>query len=65
MKDRQIDDFLTTTEHEQSQHSVHKCPVCNGFGTLSYGKKICHACNGSGIIIINEGTGEPINSINR
>lgn len=30
-----------------------KCPVCNGFGTLSFGKKQCHACKGKGYIIIN------------
>lgn len=30
-----------------------KCPVCNGFGTLAFGKKQCHACKGRGYIIIN------------
>jgi DnaJ-class molecular chaperone len=30
-----------------------KCVVCNGFGTLSFGKKLCHACKGKGYIIIN------------
>lgn len=29
-----------------------KCPVCNGFGTLQYGKKICHACKGKGYILV-------------
>ena len=29
-----------------------KCPVCGGFGTLSYGTKVCHACNGKGFIIV-------------
>ena len=31
-----------------------KCPLCNGFGTLKYGAKICQACNGKGIVIINQ-----------
>ncbi len=36
------------------------CPVCNGFGTLSYGKKKCHACNGRGFVVINNETGMPV-----
>lgn len=27
-----------------------KCPVCNGFGSLQYGKRVCHACGGTGIV---------------
>ena len=27
-----------------------KCPVCNGWGTVSYAKKICHACGGTGVV---------------
>ena len=29
-----------------------RCPVCNGFGTLNYGKKQCQACEGRGYILI-------------
>jgi DnaJ-class molecular chaperone len=29
-----------------------KCPVCNGFGTVKFGQKICQACNGKGYILI-------------
>jgi len=29
-----------------------KCPVCSGFGTLKYGEKVCHACNGKGYVVI-------------
>ncbi len=29
-----------------------KCPVCNGFGTLSFGKKICHVCKGRCYLLI-------------
>lgn len=26
-----------------------KCVVCNGFGTVNWGKAKCHACDGRGI----------------
>jgi DnaJ-class molecular chaperone len=29
-----------------------KCVVCNGFGTVNYGKKECHACQGRGYILV-------------
>lgn len=45
---------------EDSRYSIHKCEVCNGFGTLSYGKKTCHACNGKGYVVIDEETGMPV-----
>jgi DnaJ-class molecular chaperone len=35
-----------------------KCPVCNGFGSLQYGKKVCHACNGKGYVVIDNEEGE-------
>lgn len=31
-----------------------KCPVCGGFGTLQYGKKICHGCGGKGFIVVSQ-----------
>ena len=52
MEDRQIE--------ENSKYSIHKCGVCNGFGTLSYGKIVCHACTGKGYIVINENSGMPV-----
>lgn len=30
-----------------------KCVVCNGFGTLKFGKIKCHACKGRGYILVN------------
>lgn len=30
-----------------------KCPVCNGFGTISFKKVTCHACKGKGYVVIN------------
>jgi len=29
-----------------------KCPVCNGFGSVNWGKAICHACKGKGYILV-------------
>ena len=29
-----------------------KCVVCNGFGTVNWGKAQCHACNGRGYILV-------------
>lgn len=29
-----------------------KCPVCNGFGTLKFGKSQCHACEGKGYVLV-------------
>lgn len=29
-----------------------KCPVCNGFTTVNWGKALCKACNGKGYILV-------------
>lgn len=29
-----------------------KCAVCNGFGSVNWGKAICHACKGAGYILV-------------
>jgi len=29
-----------------------KCVVCNGFGTVNWGKATCHACKGCGYILV-------------
>lgn len=29
-----------------------KCPVCNGWGTVSFKQVLCHACEGKGFILI-------------
>jgi len=29
-----------------------RCPVCNGFGTLNWGKIQCQACHGRGYILV-------------
>ena len=44
----------------KSNFVAQQCPVCNGFGTLKYGAKICQACKGLCYIVINNETGEPV-----
>jgi Zn finger protein HypA/HybF involved in hydrogenase expression len=34
-----------------------KCPNCNGYLTVSYGKRICPVCRGTGIVIVDQDTG--------
>lgn len=42
------------TEVKNPQKIPFKCVVCNGFGTLKYGEKVCQACDGKGYIIVNQ-----------
>ena len=58
MNDRLIDNPQTPS----NKFSVVKCVVCNSFGSLSYGRKICHACKGKGYIVINNKTGMSVES---
>lgn len=44
---------------ENIKYHSERCPVCNGFGTLKYGTKICQACRGKGYILVpNEVEGQ-------
>jgi len=45
---------------EDTKFSLHQCVVCNGFGTLKYGAKMCQACKGRGYVVINNETGGPV-----
>lgn len=57
-----IEDTRDTFPHRIPIYIAQKCPVCNGFGSVNYGKMICHACKGKGYILVpnfSEG-GEPI-----
>lgn len=38
---------------ESSGFVALKCPVCNGFGTVSFKRITCHACSGKGYVVIN------------
>lgn len=39
-------------KHVSPAYIAQKCPVCNGFGTLKYGTKICQGCSGKGYVLI-------------
>jgi len=30
-----------------------RCPVCSGFGTVNWGKKKCHGCEGKGYVLVD------------
>lgn len=36
----------------QPKSIAQKCPVCNGWGTVSFKQVACHACYGRGYILI-------------
>ncbi len=44
-------------DNSKQKYSILRCVVCNGFGTLKYGGKICQGCNGKGFVVINNDTG--------
>lgn len=38
-----------------------RCVVCNGFGTVKFGSKICQGCGGKGYVLVpnsEEGDGD-------
>lgn len=42
----------------EAKYIPFKCPVCNGFRTVSFQKIPCDACKAKGFILINQETGE-------
>ncbi|MFA6359048.1 MAG: hypothetical protein WCY09_10420 [Candidatus Omnitrophota bacterium] len=48
-------DEINTTK---TKFTPHRCVNCNGWGTVTYKKLKCHTCNGTGVVIINQETGE-------
>jgi len=34
------------------EYFAQKCPVCNGWGTVSFKHVTCHACSGKGFVLI-------------
>ncbi|MDO8658155.1 MAG: hypothetical protein Q7K55_05415 [Candidatus Levybacteria bacterium] len=40
------------TKNLQPSSIAQRCPVCNGWGTVSFKQITCHACNGKGFILI-------------
>jgi len=48
MIDRQVENV----KEIKPQYFAQKCPVCNGWGTVSFKQVTCHACDGKGFILI-------------
>ena len=40
------------TAQTNPSYVAQKCPVCNGWGTVSFKKIECHACLGRGYLLI-------------
>lgn len=51
-KDIQTENILLSTSQTKPQYVAQKCPVCNGWGTVSFKRVTCHACSGHGYILI-------------
>lgn len=39
-------------KEKETHYHAERCPVCNGFGTLKHGTKICQGCEGKGYVIV-------------
>lgn len=46
-------DVIDITPVHDSPVFPFKCPVCNGWGTVSFNKLTCHACKGLGYVVIS------------
>ena len=43
---------LNSSLQLKAKYIAQKCPVCNGWGTVSFKRVECHACTGKGFIPI-------------
>lgn len=43
---------------ENKPFTAQKCPNCNGYTTVSFGKRICPVCKGKGAVVIDNMTGK-------
>ena len=49
-----MDDINQIIDSKKTKPNVlpFKCVNCNGYGTVQYGKKVCHSCGGKGYILV-------------
>lgn len=45
-------DTNNSPQEVKPKYVAQKCPVCNGWGTVSFKRIACHACEGKGYITI-------------
>lgn len=43
---------LTLPEKITPRQIWQKCPNCNGYGTVSFGKRTCVSCLGKGVLLL-------------
>ena len=43
---------LNSSPQLKAKCLAQKCPVCSGWGTVSFKRITCHACGGKGFILI-------------
>ncbi len=48
----------TKIKEIEPRYYAQECPVCNGFGTLRHGEKVCQGCEGRGYIFVPTGSTE-------
>ena len=53
---------MMNSEKTNLRYIPFKCPNCNGYKTVSYGKRICPVCKGKGFLVIDQETGLPVNN---
>lgn len=43
---------LPSPEKIKPKFHAEECPVCNGFGSLKNGTKVCQGCSGKGYVLV-------------
>lgn len=46
--------------NERKKFLPERCPVCKGRGLVNWEKDMCASCSGSGVVVINQETGEVV-----
>ena len=49
-----------TISVDRKKFQPERCPVCKGRGLVNWEKDECQTCYGSGVIVINQETGEVV-----
>ena len=52
MKNKNTPEIIYKIVEVKPTVHAERCVVCNGFGTLKYGEKLCQACSGRGYVVI-------------
>lgn len=47
-------------QEERKKYAPERCPVCKGRGLVNWEKDICGTCGGTGVIVIDQETGEVV-----